>query len=189
MQLVSDGSPRARLIDERTNTDLASQTEDTNPSTTTTTSSSSNTADTSATNTKGPITPTSAEDPNATKTTGAGMTGPTVGAAAPESGAAPAQKQQGADRPVDEPSGEGEAAIREKKDEAESAMRKDPDDHSGEPLDKSAGAGGSDQKQSMGSTSKEGGTGEKYIKSTGTAADGGDFDATKPGAGREADRE
>jgi hypothetical protein len=32
------------------------------------------------------------------------------------------------------------------------------------------------------------GTGEKYIKSTGFAADGGDFDATRPGAGREADR-
>ncbi|KAI8289506.1 hypothetical protein K4K59_006575 [Colletotrichum sp. SAR11_240] len=32
------------------------------------------------------------------------------------------------------------------------------------------------------------GTGEKYVKSTGLAADGGDFDATKPGAGREADR-
>ncbi|KDN69789.1 hypothetical protein CSUB01_07644 [Colletotrichum sublineola] len=32
------------------------------------------------------------------------------------------------------------------------------------------------------------GTGEKYIKTSGLAADGGDFDATKPGAGREADR-
>jgi hypothetical protein len=32
------------------------------------------------------------------------------------------------------------------------------------------------------------GTGEKYVKTTGLAADGGDFDATKPGAGREADR-
>ncbi|KAK1980547.1 hypothetical protein LZ30DRAFT_594531 [Colletotrichum cereale] len=32
------------------------------------------------------------------------------------------------------------------------------------------------------------GTGEKYIKTTGLAVDGGDFDATKPGAGREADR-
>jgi hypothetical protein len=32
------------------------------------------------------------------------------------------------------------------------------------------------------------GTGEKYIKTTGVAADGGDFDATKAGAGREADR-
>lgn len=32
------------------------------------------------------------------------------------------------------------------------------------------------------------GTGEKYIKSTGMAADGGDFDAANAGAGREADR-
>ncbi|RPA98109.1 hypothetical protein L873DRAFT_1836019 [Choiromyces venosus 120613-1] len=32
------------------------------------------------------------------------------------------------------------------------------------------------------------GTGEKYERSTGLAADGGDFDASRPGAGREADR-
>ncbi|KAI0195143.1 hypothetical protein EV127DRAFT_501035 [Xylaria flabelliformis] len=32
------------------------------------------------------------------------------------------------------------------------------------------------------------GTGEKYVKTTGLQADGGDFDATKPGAGKEADR-
>lgn len=32
------------------------------------------------------------------------------------------------------------------------------------------------------------GTGEKYVKSTGLKADGGDFDAANPGAGREADR-
>ncbi|KAK2042272.1 hypothetical protein LZ31DRAFT_596552 [Colletotrichum somersetense] len=32
------------------------------------------------------------------------------------------------------------------------------------------------------------GTGEKYVKTSGLAVDGGDFDATKPGAGREADR-
>lgn len=32
------------------------------------------------------------------------------------------------------------------------------------------------------------GTGEEYVKSTGLQADGGDFDATKPGAGKEADR-
>lgn len=32
------------------------------------------------------------------------------------------------------------------------------------------------------------GTGEEYVKASGLAADGGDFDATKPGAGREADR-
>lgn len=32
------------------------------------------------------------------------------------------------------------------------------------------------------------GTGEQYVKSTGLQADGGDFDATNPGAGKEADR-
>ncbi|PHH61063.1 hypothetical protein CDD81_831 [Ophiocordyceps australis] len=32
------------------------------------------------------------------------------------------------------------------------------------------------------------GTGEQYVKTTGFAADGGNFDATQPGAGREADR-
>lgn len=39
------------------------------------------------------------------------------------------------------------------------------------------------QKKSHGS-----GTGEQWVKSSGLKADGGDFDATKPGAGREADR-
>ncbi|OAA44888.1 glycine-rich cell wall structural protein 1 [Metarhizium rileyi] len=37
-------------------------------------------------------------------------------------------------------------------------------------------------------SSESRGTGEKYVETTGLAADGGDFDATKPGAGREADR-
>ena len=37
--------------------------------------------------------------------------------------------------------------------------------------------------------SKGEGTGEKYVKSSGMKADGGDFDASNPGAGREADRE
>lgn len=32
------------------------------------------------------------------------------------------------------------------------------------------------------------GTGEQWVKSTGLAAEGGDFDATKPGAGKEATR-
>ncbi|KAI0541494.1 hypothetical protein GGR58DRAFT_456254 [Xylaria digitata] len=36
--------------------------------------------------------------------------------------------------------------------------------------------------------SKSEGTGEQYVKSSGLRADGGDFDVTKPGAGREADR-
>lgn len=32
------------------------------------------------------------------------------------------------------------------------------------------------------------GTGEAYVKATGFSADGGDFDAKNPGAGKEADR-
>ncbi|KAI6091986.1 hypothetical protein F4821DRAFT_226003 [Hypoxylon rubiginosum] len=39
-----------------------------------------------------------------------------------------------------------------------------------------------------GAKSKGEGTGEQYVKTSGLKADGGDFDATKPGAGREADR-
>ncbi|OIW34108.1 hypothetical protein CONLIGDRAFT_210312 [Coniochaeta ligniaria NRRL 30616] len=37
-------------------------------------------------------------------------------------------------------------------------------------------------------TSSGEGSGEKYVKSSGLKADGGDFDATQPGAGKEADR-
>lgn len=37
--------------------------------------------------------------------------------------------------------------------------------------------------------SEDQGTGEEYVQSSGLAADGGDFDASRPGAGREADRE
>jgi hypothetical protein len=37
-------------------------------------------------------------------------------------------------------------------------------------------------------SSKPEATGEEYVKSSGLAADGGDFDVTKPGAGLEADR-
>ncbi|KAI1282516.1 hypothetical protein F5Y07DRAFT_352840 [Xylaria sp. FL0933] len=37
-------------------------------------------------------------------------------------------------------------------------------------------------------TNKSEGTGEQYVKSSGLKADGGDFDATNPGAGKEADR-
>jgi len=50
----------------------------------------------------------------------------------------------------------------------------------------SKGVGDNDdgpQKESHGE-----GTGEKYVKSSGMGADGGDFDAAKPGAAREADR-
>lgn len=52
------------------------------------------------------------------------------------------------------------------------------------------GAAGDDEDDTDGpqKTSHGEGTGEQYVKTSGLAADGGDFDATKPGAGREADR-
>lgn len=82
---------------------------------------------------------------------------------------------------------------------------KDPDDHSGEPLkmhDGSAEKGRGQPQEAAGrdrsaSVGQEGGgehgaskgTGEKVVKATGFAAEGGDFDAAAPGAGKEATRE
>jgi hypothetical protein len=122
--------------------------------------------------------------------------------AAPESGAAPFAKQQGADKPIDAPTGEQEAAVIQKKDDAEEILkRRDPNDHSGEPMHMHDGSElKSPSTQEERRTSKAGnpggqehgkdpkGTGEQWIKTSGMAADGGDFDATKPGAAREADR-
>jgi len=116
--------------------------------------------------------------------------------AAPESAATPTQKQQGADRPNDAPTSEEAEGIKEKKEEGEQALKKDPNDHSGEPMhmhdkpktqeerreSKIGNPGGQEHGK------EEKGTGEQWVKTSGLAADGGDFDATKPGAGREADR-
>ncbi|TID18443.1 putative glycine-rich cell wall structural protein 1 protein [Venturia nashicola] len=82
-----------------------------------------------------------------------------------------------------------------------------PNDHSGEPMKmhtsaaKETSAGGTDprteaKKDRSASVSHEGGgqhgksegTGEQWVKTSGLAAEGGDFDATKPGAGKEANR-
>jgi len=147
-----------------------------------------------------------------------------------ESGAVPHQKQQGADRPDEEPSQAQTAAIADKKDAAESTQDKasssqskitsdeernelaqkgelphDPNDHSGEPM--KMHAGGDPEAKVEGETLKEKtersasvgqegggehgkvkGTGEEWVKTSGIAAEGGDFDATKPGAGKEATR-
>jgi len=88
----------------------------------------------------------------------------------------------------------------------------DPNDHSGEPLkmhsEKAGGDVGDEEEEEKDeegkpikkdrsqSVAQEGGaphgaskgTGQEYVKSSGMAADGGDFDATKPGAGSEANR-
>jgi len=106
----------------------------------------------------------------------------------------PTQKQQGADRPSDEPSSEEHERIKETKKEAEEAAKVDTTGPGPKPLVEAAKAGGAGtgtggknedvlQKESHGE-----GTGEKYVKSSGMKADGGDFDAANPGAGKEADR-
>ncbi|KAI0841694.1 hypothetical protein F5Y06DRAFT_260179 [Hypoxylon sp. FL0890] len=53
--------------------------------------------------------------------------------------------------------------------------------------DKPAGSN-EEEEEGPNTKSKGEGTGEQYVKSSGLKADGGDFDATKPGAGKEADR-
>lgn len=131
--------------------------------------------------------PANTEGSREPKTEATALSGPDVGAAAPESGAAPQQKQQGADRPMEVPEGKQEDAIANKKAAAENAMSQDIGDGPKPLGEEDSSEGG--QKESMGSTSTEKGTGTQYVKSSGVAAEGGDFDATKPGAGKEADRE
>ncbi|KAF2005776.1 hypothetical protein P154DRAFT_518491 [Amniculicola lignicola CBS 123094] len=113
----------------------------------------------------------------------------------PTSGGVTHQKQQGADRPNEKP---GKDDDRERSEE-EILSTRAPDDHSGEPMHMHTGneRKGSAFEQRRESKAgqpggqehgKEEGTGEQWVKTTGIAADGGDFDATKPGAGREATR-
>jgi hypothetical protein len=61
----------------------------------------------------------------------------------------------------------------------------------GQTADAAAGGNveGVDEEDGPGAKSKGSGDGTEYVKSTGVYAEGGDFDATKAGAGREADRE
>ena len=111
---------------------------------------------------------------------GFGAVQPSVGAD-PASGQAPKQDHQGANRPGKEPSGEEHDAIVGDKVAAEKAQS------SGAP-----GGGlhaGQEPESGPKAPSQGEGTGEKWVKTSGMAADGGDFDAAKPGAGREADRE
>jgi len=115
----------------------------------------------------------------------------------PSSAPQDTQKQQGADRPADEPSSDEHDRIKATKKEAEEAATVDtsgPGPRSLEDKARDGGAAGASaggegeeedgpQKESHGE-----GTGEKYVKSSGMKADGGDFDASNPGAGKEADR-
>lgn len=117
----------------------------------------------------------------------------------------PKIKQQGAANPNDNPMGEQKDAVKDTKEDAEDFLKtKDPNDHSGEPMHMHTGGPGEGgevprtQEERRDSNlgqpggqehgKEEQGTGEEWVKTTGIAADGGDFDVTKPGAGREANR-
>ncbi|KAI9676643.1 MAG: hypothetical protein M1829_002960 [Trizodia sp. TS-e1964] len=104
-------------------------------------------------------------------------------------------RQQGADKPADVPTDTQTAAIKQRKETVEaSASTGTPADNNDTATHKpDAGpppVAGTvpDSKPKPQSESTGSGTGEKWVKSTGLAADGGDFDASAPGAGKEADR-
>jgi len=115
----------------------------------------------------------------------------------PQSAQKSTSKQQGADKPTDEPTaGAIEETKREKEAGEEALKHRDPNDHSGEPMkmhEEKSQAESTDRKKSVGQEGggehgKVKGTGEEWVKTSGLAAEGGDFDATLPGAGREANR-
>jgi hypothetical protein len=161
-----------------------------------------------------PITSTLTQNPKVTDTTSSttdsiGDSKPSSAApntADPSSAQQPTQKQQGADRPSDEPSSPEHERIKETKAEAEDAAKVNTSGPGPKTLEEKAresggvaGKGGGEGKGKSGEgegEEKDGpqkkshgeGTGEKYVKSSGMVADGGDFDAANPGAGREADR-
>jgi len=83
----------------------------------------------------------------------------------PSSAQKPEQKQQGADRPTDEPEEGGDSKP--------------------QPMGGAGGAGGPALPESKGTGE---GTGLKVEHASDVAAEGGDFDASKPGAGQEATR-
>ncbi|KAH6680607.1 hypothetical protein B0J14DRAFT_269491 [Halenospora varia] len=139
----------------------------------------------------------SAKPSSSNDTSGKGPT-PSVGAA-PTTSSTTSTKEglehQGASAPHDTPSSSEHQKIKETKAETETAAVEDTKKH--EPLgEKSTSSGGSGGSGIPGVPGSEGlqkgshgeGTGEKYVKSSGMTADGGDFDASQPGAGREADR-
>ena len=115
---------------------------------------------------------------------GFGAVEPSVGAH-PTSGQEPLQEHQGANRPGEQPSEEAVDALRRRNDETDEVVSSQ-NYSSLMPEDSTAS-------ERRGSTTEakpwpERGTGEKWVKTSGFAAQGGDFDAAAPGAGKEADR-
>lgn len=104
----------------------------------------------------------------------------------PSSGAHLKQKQQGADRPQHEPGSDEHEAIKDAKKESEEGQSIDVSGPGPAPLGQRGNAsGGDDDDDGPQKISHGDGTGEKYVRSTDIPANGGDFDAANPGAGKE----
>ncbi|KAJ2997397.1 hypothetical protein NUW58_g663 [Xylaria curta] len=117
-------------------------------------------------------------------------------------------KGQGDTRPPEDPKTNPKSAPTEVNDAPEEGVNEAPklDGPGPKPLEEVAkehgGDAGNSSASSVDSVKREGedikeseevkheskGTGEQYVRTSGLQADGGDFDATNPGAGREADR-
>ena len=115
-----------------------------------------------------------------------------------------AHKHQGANDPLDQPGHRDTHAIRDTKNEAErrldpstdapgshgpesSSPRVGQDPHSVRQGSLTGHLPGAQGGEGLQKTSTGEGTGKEYIKSTGLQAEGGDFDASRPGAGKDAD--
>lgn len=88
-------------------------------------------------------------------------------------------ERKGLKKSTDEPVGGQQDAVKASNDAPEEAMAKE------DTVVDNTAEGGNDL---SGEAIKAKATGEGYSKSTGLAADGGNFDASKPGAGAEASR-
>lgn len=150
---------------------------------------------TGVTSAHNPTSATSSDPPSSSNdTSNAGPT-PSVGAD-PPSAPQETTKHQGAGKPTDAPAegSDEHNRIAETKKEAEEAAKVDTSGPGPKPLNEvkkdgaTTGATGGDDEDGPQKESHGEGTGEKYVKSTGLKADGGDFDASRPGAAKEADR-
>jgi len=116
----------------------------------------------------------------------------------PSSGIKPHSTHQGSERPHDEPNNEESDAIKSETKQTEKEQSGDGDGEGDDMDDSGSGGSGGGAPPPMPGAAGDGpkpeteshgeGTGQQYVKSSGVAAEGGDFDAANPGAGREADR-
>ena len=113
-------------------------------------------------------------------------------------------KHQGANDPLDQPGHRDTHAIRDTKNQAERRLDPSTDAPGSHGPKSSSGPVGQNPDsvrhgsltghlpgapggEGLQKTSTGEGTGKEYVKSTGLQAEGGDFDASRPGAGKEAD--